>query len=125
MGAAADVSPPPPSPTLHEVELSATPPPPKPLRAASHDADRPAPTLSRSPSLKEKVEHALALPARHDSDHKEPLPVETLANDGEGLTDADLEFPDGGLRAWCVCSLAPSLPLPAAAGPLLCQPNTR
>lgn len=67
-------------------------------------SDKSAEGKTDSTSIKERTEEGL-LPAKHDPQHKEPLPVEIIPpKEGASQTDADLEFPDGGLRAWWVLS---------------------
>jgi hypothetical protein len=107
--AAAASHPPPPSPTLHEAlhELDHDEKAADDIKAASHPGDDDdAADRRRGSHSTASLKAAFKLPAKHDPVHKQPLPVETLgASDEKELTDADLDFPDGGLRAWSAHTL--------------------
>lgn len=94
---------PPPSPTLHEAPHDDEP---DAIKTASYSDDDRRGSHSTAASLKA----TLKLPVKHDPAHEQPLPVETLgAGNEKELTDDDLDFPDGGLRAWSVLARLPSV----------------
>lgn len=96
--------PPPPSPTLHEalhdddkpeqLESDA-------IEALHIDDSRRSSHSTKAGSLKA----AFALPPKPDLAYEQRLPVETLgAAEEKELTDDDIDFPDGGFRAWYVAT---------------------